>query len=436
MKKIVTSLYIAICLIVAALPAHAEQYKLTIEECQDRAIEENRDVAVAAARLKELEGLVGEARSSALPQLVGSGGYTRTFKKPEITISGQTFQMGNNNLYQGGAQFNQLLWDGGRVLNAIRAARAELEGSARGIDNAKREIRYLVSQNFYGILYAEKIISVLEEQLKQLKFHLGAIGQRYKKGVDSDYTLMRQEVEVSNVEPELIDARRNREFLSNSLKVLLAIPMNDDFLPNGVLRYSPQQTMSVEELEERAIANRPDLALNKLHEKALKEAIDIEKAGYWPTLNLSANLQWQGMTDNWRLHANDHTVSVNTAFALSWPIFDGLKTHSRVKQARAKHFQQQLSNMQLEDNVVKEVRDAREALIKAREALHSQTKSYELARRATEIAGRRFESGLMSQLELNDTIYSQSRANQLFLKAVYDCITAEALVEKVTGGVK
>ena len=53
---------------------------------------------------------------------------------------------------------------------------------------------------------------------------------------------------------------------------------------------------------------------------------------------------------------------------------------------------------------------------------------------ATAIAGERFEAGLMSQIELNDTITQQGKAEQLYLQATLDCLTAEAALERAVGG--
>ena len=88
----------------------------------------------------------------------------------------------------------------------------------------------------------------------------------------------------------------------------------------------------------------------------------------------------------------------------------------------------------MEDSVVREVADAHVSLERARQALATQDSSYATARRATAIAGERFEAGLMSQIELNDTITQQGKAEQLYLQATLDCLTAEAALERAVGG--
>ncbi len=433
MRKII--FHIAL-LLTLALPAasSAATWQLTLDQAVERGLEENRDIFVAKERLTELEGLKGEARAEGLPQLTGTASYQRMWRKPKIFIQGQFFNVGTDNNYTAGATVNQLLWDGGRVMKALKAAKSEM---ARGIENvrdAEEAVRLQVKQTYFEILYTDKVIDVLNRELNQLRSHLSSIQTRYAQGVDSDYTLMRQEVQVSNIEPQIIDARRNRTLLINGLKILLAIPPEDELSLSGGFDYRARSIPQVSELMEKARQQRPDLAAEKLREKSLQQNVGIEKAGYMPKFNFQAQWQWQGQSDSAWPSAPERTDVFYSTVSLSWPIFDGLKTHSRVQQAKARLMQQQYMTSQLEDSVLRDVQDVYETLMRARETLASQVKSLDLAKKSTAIAGERFETGLMSQIELNDTINAQATAEQNYLRAAFDCMTAEAALEKAIGG--
>lgn len=430
--KVAIILLLSLCL----LPVHsyAEGWRLTIDEALKRAKEENRDIQSARERLNELKGLRQEALSQGLPQLTGTSSYQHTWRKPQMNINGMIFEIGSHNTYTAGAGVTQLLWDGGRVIKAVGGAKAELQSGTESVRNIEEQIRLQVKQLFYQILYTDRLIEVLERQLKQLKGHLSSIHMRFNEGIDSDYTLMRQEVEVSNVEPEIIEAKRIKDFLLNSMKILLAIPPADEFYPNGELKYDYKPIPEITDMVTKAKNTRPDYASARYHENALKALIGMEKAGYWPTLNLAGAFQWQGQTDDWKVGNDERTDSLYGLITLSWPIFDGLKTFARVKQAKAKFLQQKYANSAMGDSVDRDVRDAFDTLVKARQTLETQRKSFNTAKRASAIASERFEAGLMSQLELNDTITAQAKAEELYYKAVYDCINAEALLEKAVGG--
>lgn len=428
--------YIIIFVFLMTCPvlANAESIKFTLEEAIDRAVAENRDVEIARQRLAELKGLKAEAMAMGLPQLTGVGSYQRMWRRPILNINGSPFRVGAQNTYQAGTELSQLLWDGGRVLKAVKAAKNEEQRGIENIRDAEQQVRFQVKQSYYEYFYINKVIDVLKKQLNQLRSHLASIKERYNKGLESDYALMRQDVEVANIEPELIDAERQKEFLINSLKVLLVIPQETDFTPVGSFDYRAREIPGDEVLVERASSKRPDLLAERLREGSLQQLIGMEKAGYWPNFTFKSTFQWMGQSDNFALSPDERSDSLASVINLSWPIFDGFKTRARVRQARAKFAQQHATASKLEDDVIKDVKNARISLSKARQALQSQQKSLSLARRASSIAGERFEAGLMSQIELLDTINSQARAEQQYLRAAFDCMVAEAALELAVGG--
>lgn len=420
-------LFIAlVAVLLLPMVSHAEVRKITLDEAVARAAAENRDIEMAKERLRQLKGLRGEALSQGLPQITGNGQYQHQWRVPSMSIANQVFKYGNTNQYTVGAQVNQLLFDGGRVFKAVKAAQAELQSGIEKIRSVRQQVEYQVKQTFYSILYTEKMIGVLENRLKDLKGHLSAIQQRYNKGVDSDYTLMRQDVEVANVEPDLIDAQRTKELLLNELKILLVISQEEQIQPVGQFDYIDKSEFSVESLVEKAKTNRPDLQAEKQHLRALEQTIGMEKSAYIPNLNFNTTVYGQGQSQNWTFNNGKHWNALSSSVNLTWNIFDGLKTHSKIQEAKALTNQQRLTTSKLEDEVVKNVHDAHLTLQKARQTLETQKKSLGLARKTAQIASQRFEAGLMSQLELLDTLNSRELAEQQYLKANLDCYTAEA----------
>lgn len=430
------SLFYSILFITIVFPAMvmAETWDLTVEQAVERAIVENRDLNIAREKLIQLAGQKNEAMSTGLPHLTGLASYQRNHRKAKMSINGQTFSIGSTNTYNAGADLTQLLWDGGKVIKAVKAAKTEQSKGEQDVLSTKNDIIYSTRSTYYNILYVDKIIGVYKRQIATLKMHLAAIKERFNRGLDSDYTLMRQDVEVSNIEPYLIDAERQKEQLINQLKVLLVIPMDDQINLTGSLSYAGRNIPGTDTLVAMAVEKRPDLQAQKFRERSLGYNVGIEKAGYYPTLNAEVKFQWQGFSDDWSIGKNERTDSLFSTVNLAWPIIDGFKTAARVKQARSQLKQQTTLTSQMEDNVIKDVKNAQIALIKARESYRSQSKALDLAKRATEIANERFSNGLMNQVELLDTITAQSEAEQQYYGAIYECLVSEAALEAAVGG--
>jgi outer membrane protein TolC len=119
---------------------------------------------------------------------------------------------------------------------------------------------------------------------------------------------------------------------------------------------------------------------------------------------------------------------------VSWPIFDGLKTHYRVREANSELKIATTQDLQLKANVASDVINTRATYDEAVKRESSQKKALGLAQKAVDIATVRFREGLMSQLELNDTILQRDQSDKLYAQAVYDCLEAEANIVRVVGG--
>ncbi len=412
----------------------ADDVKLSLQDAVERALRANYDLRSSEEHLRELESMIGEAMSGALPQLNFTGGYDRYLKKPQIFLQGQRFTVGFNNTYAANLAFTQPLYAAGKVFKALKAAESETRAGKASLADLQEEIKLQVKKTYYQILLIDRAIEITKKTLKQLTDQLRTIRERFDKGLESDYTLMRQEVQVSNMEPELSFNEQQKVVFENTLKVLLAIPVESSVALTDGFRFAPKGVPSREDLVASAMTERQDLAAAAAHLETLKQAIGIEKGGYLPTVNLVANLDWVGQSDQFVLHAQDHYYSFDGGVEFSWPIFDGLKTHYRVKQAKSQLKIEKNKELQFKDNVQSDVLNAHSKYIEAVTREASQKKSLTLAQKVVESSSLRFSEGLTSQLELNDTILQRDQAEKLYAQAVYDCLDTEATLLRLVGG--
>lgn len=421
-------------LIVAGSSFAEGEVKLSLQEAVERSLRANYDLKSAEEHLRELEAMIGEARAGALPQLNGTAGYDRYVRKPQIFLQEQRFTIGFNNTYAASLALTQPLYVAGKVYKALKAAESETAAGKSTLANLQEEIKLQVKKTYYQILLIGRAIEITKKTLKQLTDQLVTIKARFGKGLESDYTLMRQEVQVSNVEPELAAHEQQRVVLENTLKVLLAIPVGSGVTLTEDFKFAPKNVPNRDELVTTAIKERQDLAAGAAHIESLKQMVGIEKGGYLPTIKAVANLDWVGQADQFVIHSNDHYYSLDAGVELSWPIFDGLKTHYRVNQAKAKLKIEQNKELKLKDNVEGDVLNAHSKYLESVVRETAQKKSLNLAQKAVDISSLRFSEGLTSQLELNDTILQRDQAEKLYAQAVYDCLDTEATLLRLVGG--
>lgn len=414
--------------------ARAETITLTLEQAVERAMKENYDINMAQERLNMLKAVVGEVRSGALPQVTASASYSRNIRQPSFFFSGNKVQIGNKNTYSSSVDLTQPLYEAGKVFKGLKAAQSERKKGEADLKDVQDEIKLNIKKTFYQILLMDKTIATINKTLKQMNEHLALIRKRYNEGLESDYALMRQEVEVSNIAPELVDAETARLALENALKLLAVLPEDSVLKLDGQLKFSGAEIKPESELISMAVKTRPDLTAASSRVTSLKQKVGVERGGYLPTLGITSNLAWQAQTDDFGINSNERYYSLNAGLALSWPIFDGFKTHYRIKEAKTELKIASEDENKKRAETINDVKNARSQLLAAAAREKNQKKALALAEKAVKIAGMRFNEGLMGQLELNDTIIARDRAERLYSQAVYDCLAAMAELERAAGG--
>ena len=114
------------------------------------------------------------------------------------------------------------------------------------------------------------------------------------------------------------------------------------------------------------------------------------------------------------------------------PIFDGLATRARVKQAKSGLRQIQIGMEQLKDGIGLEVRAAFFGFQESKELLKAQEETVQQAEESLRIANLRYENGMITNIELMDAELAFTQAQTNRFNALHDYIIAIAKLEKAT----
>ena len=119
--------------------------------------------------------------------------------------------------------------------------------------------------------------------------------------------------------------------------------------------------------------------------------------------------------------------------ALSVPIFDGLGTRARVKQAKGAVRQIQIGKEQLINGIGLEVRSAFSSFEEAEELLKVQDETIQQAQESLRIANLRYKNGMITSIELMDTELALTQAQTNYSNALNDYVIAIARIKKAIG---
>jgi outer membrane protein len=171
-----------------------------------------------------------------------------------------------------------------------------------------------------------------------------------------------------------------------------------------------------------ALAGRADLAAQRLQVEAAKKQITASRAGYWPSLSVSAgagtSYRSPGSYDfNDQFYNNNLNGSIG--LSLSIPIFDRLGTYNSVAQAKVGLRQAQLSAEKLELQTGVEIRQALEDYATAGKAVDVAQAQSKYSAQALKNMEERYKVGASTLVELMQARSSNLQSSYNLINARY-----------------
>ena len=395
---------------------------LTEKEAIEIALKNNYDILSKKEEIKAASARLKQAWSEAFPYISASANYLRYEDHPFITYE-------DNRDYS--FSVSQILFSGGRVANTIDSAGKGLKATQEGSKELENEIIYSAKQSFYNIILAKESVRIKKETLELAEENLSITKERYKKGEASHYDLLRSEVEVANIKPQLIKAENFLKTSYNLLKVLLGIDPSREIRVKGGFNYAPEEVDLNREVN-LALEKRPALKEIALQEKAAKAQLRAAFAGYLPQVNLNFT-DYANQKEAFSVGREAYDDYWVATISVNMPIFDGFLTYAKVKEAKAKQRKLSILRKKLKDSVKVEVENAVLDLESAKSTVESQKENVERAREAYQIIKHRYALGQASQLDLLDARVALSTAQVNFAQSLYDFMVAKAKLGYVVG---
>jgi len=409
-------------LLAACVPASARV--ITLDECVEIAMENNgslgqarEDVATAGANLMS-------NWSWALPQINASVSRTNYLN----VIEG--FE-GDSKVTSGQVGLNQVLFDGSTFAR-IAGAYHSRDASELSLDWTTRDVVFGAKELYYGLLKAEKLNGVAEENLELANEQLRKTESLFELGSASRSDLLKAQVQVQAAELTLITAQKGVGISRAGLRLYLAL---DPLEPIEVVD-PPEGEEEIDLLNydlAEAIARRPDIQAFEETVTAAKRSVLASQAEYLPDLDLSVSYAGSpedigGLLDQIR---NDYTRSVSVR--LSLPIFTGLSRKAGVDHSKSSLRSLELSLRDLKLQAAYEIETARLTLLEQEGSVAVAEKAVAQAEEDLNISEERFRLRAASMLDRIDARVAYSTARAEYVRSRYDYEIAKADMKRVLG---
>jgi len=400
---------------------------LTVPSSVLIALGNNKALKAVYEEKNRARGGVVEAYSEALPKVDLDSSYRRRDKVGALFPG----QKGNWNV---DLVLTQPIFKGGAIWAGIRGAQLLAYAADEQVDATVQDVVYNTRRQYYDVLLARELTSVSEGDLELANVHLEDVRKKKAAGVVSQYDVLRARVEVSNVEAELIERQNDFHLAMTTLLKTMGVSQESKVRLTDRLDYAPI-AYELDTAVEAAFHERPEILRAELTVRQNREIVREAWAGFLPRID-GVLTETYARPDPHNPAKNHWGDSWEAAVVLSWPIFDGLASVGRVRQAKADLRRAAIELAEAEEQVLLDVKQALFNLEDADKFVQSQADNLERATEGLRLAKAGYDAGVNTELEMLDARQALSETQARYYEAVHRHETAKIDLDRATGQLK
>jgi len=340
--------------------AIAQQQILSPTEAVSLALENNYGIKLVNNQLEVAKNNASILNSGFLPTVTGNAGATYNVDNTEAEFSNGNITILNgaeSSRYNASVNLNYVLFDGlGRSYDykqlKERYQLSELQ-ARETIQNTVFQlftIYYNVAQITENSVALSQTLAISNERLRRAEY-------QFNYGQSTKLAVLNAEVDINNDSINLINSQQELKNSKRDLNVVFGNIIDQDFDVDTNIKFDV--LYNKEALLEKAKTR--NFALLQIEKSIMISGYDIKsgKSAYLPTIGLNGSYGWNKNNNN---AASFLAVSTSTGVSgglnLSWNLFDGGNTITRVKNAKINLENQQLQKEELLVNLERDFNNA------------------------------------------------------------------------------
>ena len=408
---------------------------LTLDKALEIALDENPTIKVAAEEIALKKVASKEAWQSLLPEASLNGSLDHTIKAAEMKLNDMSFKMGQDgtNTANAGLSINLPLF-APAVYRAMSMTKTDIELAVEKSRASELDLINQVTKAYYQLMLAQDSYEVLQGSYKLAEDNFNVVNAKYQQGAVSEFDKISAEVQMRSIKPNVISAANAVTLAKLQLKVLMGITADVDIkTDDNLTNYESMLFANQLKEEDMSLENNTTMKQFELNMKLLEKNVKSLKTNFMPTLSMSFSYQYQSLY-NPNINFFDYTWSNSSSlmFNLSIPLYRA-SNFTKVKSARIQMRQLDWNRIDTERQLNMQVVSYRNNMTASSEQVVSNKENVMQAEKAVQIAGKRYEVGKGTVLELNSSQVSLTQAQLTYNQSIYDYLVSKADLDQVLG---
>lgn len=390
----------------------------TLQECLDYAYQNN--IQVRQSRNNQLSGIedTKQAKAALFPSLVASTTQSYTnYPSSEVT---------DNNSYTGtyGITAGLTIFEGGKLRTEVKRQKVQNQMDALSVEESVNDIRIAIVQAYMQCLYAADAVRINRSTAEASKAQRDRAEEMLRTGSISRVDFAQLQSQYSSDEYQIVVAGSTLDNYKLQLKQLLELDIMEEMNPavpgvkeENVLKALPPKN----EVYETALKVMPQIRRGELGIEAAKLEEKSARAGFFPSISLSASVGTGHMSNNDFESGSQiwNRFNENVGLTLNIPIFSNRKNRTAVNKAKIALNDSYLEWTSLQKELLRNVESAYLDAVSAQAQYLSAREKEKYARESYELTSEQFRVGVKNTVELITAQNEYSAAQQQVLQAKY-----------------
>jgi outer membrane protein len=412
---------------------------LSIEEAIRIALEQNPDVDMAVARIRQSEAMIDEATAAFWPMLSAYGEYMqgdapssylfKTIDQRMLPPNVNFNDPGWFENYEVGLRVRWNLFNGGRDWLRRKMAETGLEIhqlDRQSVDNGLVES---VIHAYFNVLAARDFVQIAEDSVGTVAEQKRVVEVRYKGGSALKSDLLSLAVRLAQAREDLVRAKNNESLSLAALANLLGLNADTTISLKGeedILADFPEDYRAG---LKQALARRPELRKTRQQVVSSQMALDAARSEYLPRLDGEFRYYLDDPDFDFDTDRENWTAGV----ILNWDAFTGFSTKARVAKARGVLEEMLAADRKTTQSIQLDIKTVYLRLGEARARLEVAEASVAQAEESLSLVKKEYEGGSATITRYLEAELARGRARIRARSAFYDREKAIASVARGIG---
>jgi outer membrane protein TolC len=400
---------------------------LSLKEAQDYAVSSNRTLKNASLAVQEAYAQRWQTIASMLPSADASYAYSDYLGySATMSMMGQDININMPNV--GAFTVTAAVGINGQAIVGALLNNVAIDMKKIALEKSESELRSSITSSYVSVLALRSISNLLDSSLNNIE-NLERMTQDAVNVGTAEQTAADQiHVRVNTLKNSINVQKRNIELATNSLKVLLDVPVETEL----VLTESIDQVLSPERVlnllsQNFAVENNLNYQLLSKQVELAKRNVHMAGWAYGPTVALAynyTNQQYYGEGGMRMTPPNVVQVSVKM------PLWSSGKRAAGVVEKKIALEEAKNTLSETTDNLSIQYRQLCFNLTNAYETYMNEKENIEVTQRVFHSTAEKFKWGAASNLELTNASNDLINAQSTYVQAMLSLVNAQAELEE------